>query len=49
MIRRMILIKCYIIVKCSVTVTLDFETPNGVFARLVAEAQADGEKCCAST
>lgn len=27
---------------------LDFETPNEVFARLVAEAQATGQKCCAS-
>jgi IS30 family transposase len=28
---------------------LDFETPNEVFARLVAEAQATAQKCCAST
>jgi IS30 family transposase len=28
---------------------LDFETPNEVFARLVAQAQADGDKCCTST
>ena len=27
---------------------LDFETPNEVFARLVAEAQATGAECCAS-
>ena len=27
---------------------LDFETPNEVFARLVAEAQATGQQCCAS-
>ena len=27
---------------------LDFETPNEVFARLVAEAQATGDQCCAS-
>ena len=27
---------------------LDFETPNEVFARLVAEAHATGPKCCAS-
>ena len=27
---------------------LDFETPNEVFARLVAEAKATGEQCCAS-
>ena len=27
---------------------LDFETPNEVFARLVAEAQDAGEQCCAS-
>ncbi len=27
---------------------LDFETPNEVFARLVAEAQATAPQCCAS-
>ena len=27
---------------------LDFETPNEVFARLVAEAKATGDQCCAS-
>jgi IS30 family transposase len=27
---------------------LDFETPNEVFARLVAEAQTTGQQCCAS-
>ncbi len=27
---------------------LDFETPNEVFARLVAEAQATAQQCCAS-
>ncbi|AXU20816.1 hypothetical protein C7W88_17390 (plasmid) [Novosphingobium sp. THN1] len=27
---------------------LDFETPNEVFARLVAEAQVAAETCCAS-
>ena len=27
---------------------LDFETPNEVFARLVAKAQATGQQCCAS-
>lgn len=27
---------------------LDFETPNEVFARLVAEAKANAQKCCAS-
>jgi transposase, IS30 family len=27
---------------------LDFETPNEVFAKLVAQAQATGKQCCAS-
>ena len=27
---------------------LDFETPNEVFAKLMAEAQATGTECCAS-
>ena len=27
---------------------LDFETPNEVFARLVAQAQLNGAPCCAS-
>ena len=27
---------------------LDFETPNEVFARLVAQAQLTGAQCCAS-
>jgi IS30 family transposase len=28
---------------------LGFMTPNEVFAKLVAQAQADWDKCCAST
>jgi transposase, IS30 family len=28
---------------------LDFMTPNEVFAKLVADTQADEDKCCAST